>query len=230
MYKEALITVGKIIEYKEPAKEWKKDILLAEHSPIRALEYRILLNPVKYRTAMHLRTHLVGTWHQELVYISTQRDDRKADTTPRDEKLQSAPVIMVMRANAQAIINMSRKRLCAQADEDTRRVWSAVVNELKKIDKELAEVCVKECLYRGFCPERESCGYTNKAAFINKLLKYRCGGKNGWKKSDSKTKQLTQSRISKIQERKKERKEQRKEEEETPKKVAETTREEGSET
>lgn len=178
----------KPIRKKKISNSWKKEILLAEHSPIRALEFRIEWPAIKYRTAMHIRTHQIGIWHpDDLVYISSQRDDRTADTIPRDEKPQGALVKMVLRLNAQSIINCSRKRLCSQADPDTRKAWTAVVDKLQEIDPTLAEVCVKECLYRGFCPEKRSCGYTNGSAFVNQLLKYRCGGEDGREKVSRKT-------------------------------------------
>lgn len=175
VYREALATVGKEPKRKrQPNNDWKKYILLGEHSPIRALEFRIEFQDIKYRTAMHLRTHHIGIWQPEdLVFISTQRDDRKADTISRDNKPQSAPVKAVFRMNAQSIINVSRKRLCSLADKDTLNCWSKAIVELEKLEPVLSSVCAKECIYRGFCPEKNTCGYTNSTAFINNMLNYR---------------------------------------------------------
>lgn len=175
VHREALATVGKTSKRKrQPSDEWKKFILLSEHSPIRTLQFRIEFSGIKYRTAMHLRTHQIGSWQPEdLVYISTQRDDRNADTISRDDKPQSAPVKAVFRMNAQSIINISRKRLCSLADEDTLKCWKQVIANISQIEPILANICVKECIYRGFCPEKNSCGYSNTASFVNNLLSYR---------------------------------------------------------
>lgn len=175
---------------------------------------------------MHIRTHNVGvTYSDVLHYVSTQRDDRTADTTPRDEKPQGALVMMVMIVNAQSIINISRKRLCSKADPDTREVWKAVVVKLKEIDEIIASVCVKECLYRGFCPERKSCGYTSTSNFINKLLKYRYkGDEDGWEKDELKTKECSQHKESSVQSREQKTEKQRNTEEKTRKKATKTAR------
>ena len=59
--------------------------------------------------------------------------------------------------NAQAFINVSRKRLCGQAHDETQEVWNKIIEELSKIDKILASKCVPECVYRGYCPEIFPC-------------------------------------------------------------------------
>ena len=66
----------------------------------------------------------------------------------RDELPQGAEVEMELEANTQALINMSRKRLCTQASPETREVMQAMKDEVSKRDKFVAEVMVKECVYR----------------------------------------------------------------------------------
>lgn len=177
-YKEALVTINKVPKKKKiPSDNWIRQLLLAEHSPIRTVEYRIEWEGIKYWTAMELRTHQIGVWHpDDLVFISTQRDDREKLKGPRDEIPQGAPVRMVVRLNSQSIINVSRKRLCAVAHKEATDAWTMALSELEKIDPILVSVCVRECIYRGFCPELKSCGYVNTSAFTNNLIKYR--GKN----------------------------------------------------
>ena len=52
--------------------------------------------------------------------------------------------------------------------------WEIVIEKLKEIDPILAEKCVPECVYRGFCPEhKRCCGYVNTKAFKKKLEEYR---------------------------------------------------------
>jgi thymidylate synthase ThyX len=67
--------------------------------------------------------------------------------------------------NAQEIINISKVRLCNKAEIETRKIWKQVVEELRKIEPELANACVPSCFYRGFCPEFKSCGLADTETF-----------------------------------------------------------------
>lgn len=80
---------------------------------------------------------------------------------------------MELEANTQALINMSRKRLCSQASPETRQVMQEMKNEVSKSDSIVAKAMVKECIYRGFCPEINSCGYDKTEAFKKELDEYR---------------------------------------------------------
>lgn len=81
---------------------------------------------------------------------------------------------MDMTANAQAIINISRKRLCHCASTETQVAWMQVIDEIRKVDPVLADKCVPECLYRGFCPEfMNPCGYSKTERFKHDLEVYR---------------------------------------------------------
>lgn len=81
-----------------------------------------------------------------------------------------APTDFAFIVNAEAIMNMSHKRLCAKASAETREVWQAVVSKISEIDPDLAKHCVPQCMYRGgICPEPKSCGY-NKTGLFNKAL------------------------------------------------------------
>ena len=71
--------------------------------------------------------------------------------------------------------NISRKRLCNCASKETRDIWVMVLNELKKIDKPLYEVCVRECIYRNHCPEYKSCGYDKTNLFKEEVERYHGG-------------------------------------------------------
>ena len=149
----ARATIGKEDTGKAPDSAWKTKILYAEHSPIRQQLYTIRFYDLPYWIAMHFARHKVGVEH----YVSTQRDDRTGED--RDSKPQNAPVMYTMVANAQAIINISKVRLCSQAHPETRKAWLAALDKIEKLDPELRKVCVPSCIYRGFCPEFKSCGY-----------------------------------------------------------------------
>jgi len=76
-------------------------------------------------------------------------------------------------ANAQAIINISRKRLCSKASQETRQAWAAFLNNLKELEPELVSVCVPDCIYRGWCYEYNSCNYHHTSAYQKQLALYR---------------------------------------------------------
>jgi len=151
----ALTTIGKELK-KEPTPEWKFKILLAEHSPIRKLRIAWCWQGIKSWIATHFVRHHVGIEH----FIQTQRSDRT--NVNRDKSKQSELVNHSCDANAQAIINISRKRLCFMAHKETRKVWIDFKKSIKKIEPELYQVMVPECIYRGECPEFEPCGFFKK--------------------------------------------------------------------
>ena len=89
----------------EPASSWKKKILLAEHSPIRQMIIKWKWTDLPYWVSVHFVRHKIGIEH----FVSTQRSDRTG--VNRENKEQSAAVSHECIANAQAVINISRKRL-----------------------------------------------------------------------------------------------------------------------
>lgn len=163
----ARTTVGKEELGKEPSNTFKRKILRAEHSPIRSLIYCFKITNLKSWVATHFVRHHVGVEK----WVRTQRSDRTG--VNRDELPQGAEVEMEIEANAQALINMSRKRLCSQASAETREVMEAIKKEVEKKDPIMAEVMVKECVYRGYCPEMWSCGYDKTEKFKEEVEKYR---------------------------------------------------------
>lgn len=176
----------------EPSDKFKRKILLAEHSPIRLLEYDFTIENLRQWVTVHLVRHhegcekFVHTQRQDindkieqithtimdLLYEAEMlRDGWKA----RDYMFQGEGNDMDMTCNAQAFINISRKRLCKGcASKETREAWELVIEFLREIDPILAEKCVPECLYRGFCPETDRCcGYCNTKKFEEDLKVYR---------------------------------------------------------
>lgn len=162
-------TVGKKPLDKEPSKSWEAKMLLAEHSPIRLVEYDITFEDIKQWVTVHLVRHWLGF----IPFIHSQREDRRALDCPRDELPQGALNDMDFSVNAQAMINISRKRLCNKASPETKDAWQKVVDAVGKIDPVMAEKCVPNCVYRGFCTELESCGFVNSPKFKEMLEKYR---------------------------------------------------------
>lgn len=163
----ARTTVNKEELGKEPSDKFKSGILMAEHSPIRGLIYCFKIEDLKSWIATHFVRHHVGVEK----WVSTQRSDRTG--VPRDELPQGAEVTMEIEANAQALINMSRKRLCNQASPETREVMEEMKKEVSKRDEFMSRVMVKECVYRnGICGEINSCGYNKTEKFKEELREY----------------------------------------------------------
>ena len=165
--KAALFTVGKTTVVNSATDGWVRSILRAEHSPIREKIYHIELIGIPYWIANHFRTHFIGANY----YMSTSREDRTATQTPRSELSQDAPVNLLISANAQALINISRKRLCGKAHAETRKVWQSVVDEMREVDAVMSEFMVRECVYRGgVCHEDKPCGLFAKRQTIKDYL------------------------------------------------------------
>ena len=55
--------------------------------------------------------------------------------------------------------------LRSAASPETRQAWQLVKDEVAKSEPELASCMVRECVYRGFCPEMKGCGYADTEAF-----------------------------------------------------------------
>lgn len=163
----ARTTVGRDGEGRIPSVAWKKAILLAEHSPIRLLRFTWRWRGIPYWVSTHFVRHKIGIEH----WVSTQRSDRTGIV--RDKLPQDAPVNHMCEADAQALINISRKRLCMQAAKETREAWQEVREEVRKADPVLAECMVRECVYRGFCPEMQPCGYAETDGYKKAIEAYR---------------------------------------------------------
>ena len=176
----------------EPSNKFKRKILLAEHSPIRLLEYDFTVENIRQWVTTHLVRHHEGCEK----FVHTQRQDINTDIEnivqkvvqvlsnagmlndgwrERDYLFQGEGNDMDMTCNAQAFINISRKRLCIGcASPETRQAWEIVIAMLKEFDPILAEKCVPECVYRSFCPEFDRCcGYVNTESYQKRLEEYR---------------------------------------------------------
>lgn len=185
-------TWGKAPINHEPSDKFKKKILLAEHSPIRLLEYDFTIENLRQWVTVHLVRHHEGCEK----FVHTQREDINQEIEkmtkmmmdlmyeaellrdgwkPRDYMFQGEGNDMDMTCNAQAFINISRKRLCIGcASKETREAWELVIKFLSEVDPVLASKCVPECIYRGFCPEFERCcGYCNSKQYQERLKEYR---------------------------------------------------------
>lgn len=182
-------TIGKEAAKNEPSDNWKKMALMAEHSPIKLVEYNIQFKDLRQWVGVHLLRH-----EHTLPFIHSQRVDRRADIEQlteqvmaiiaddvkrspdfnrRDYLFQGEPNDQDFVVNAQTLINISRKRLCMCASKETRLAWMAVKDALCEVDPVMASFMVPNCVYRGFCTEMKSCGYWRTEDFDNFVHEYR---------------------------------------------------------
>ena len=143
-------TVGKPPLDHEPSTEFKRKILIAEHSPIRDISVKWTWHGIKNWVATHWSRHKFEK------YIKSQRSDRTG--IPRDKLPQDAPVDFTGDANVQALIDTMRKRLCRQSSTETRQYAEDFKAALHEIEPEIADVLVPQCVYRAGCAEMKPCG------------------------------------------------------------------------
>ena len=152
---------------KEPSRAFKKNIIKAEHSPLRCLMFNIDFYDIPYFVSVHLVRHV----HAQ-PFVSTSRPDIDGHHAPREEQHKTDPVNMRLFLNAQEIISISRVRLCNKAEKETRKIWEQVVRTLYVSEPELAAACVPNCVYRGHCPEIISCGWADGELFPLRVNDY----------------------------------------------------------
>lgn len=133
---------------------------ISEHSPIRSFIIRIKWKGISRRVAMHLVRHV-----HSLPFVSSTRPDRFP--WHKDDEV----VDMIQDFNAQALIDMARKRLCTLAYKDTRQVVEDIKYylmtysnphdaELERAIRSLGRCMVPNCVYRSGCPEgKHSCNF-----------------------------------------------------------------------
>ena len=173
---DALWTVHKESTDKEPSEVWKAKACIAEHSMLADVRFIVKIYGIPSWVSQHLARHDAFTGHtlresKEIHYVATQRTDRTG--VNRGKLPQDTPVDHRMSLSAKDLITISRLRLCTCASKETREVWRAVLEELAKTEPTLAKLCVKNCVYRGFCPEFTTCGYTSTRKFAEELIMYR---------------------------------------------------------
>lgn len=135
----------------EPSKDFKRRILIMEHEPIREIWIKWAWANIPYCIAMHWKTHI---WPSR---TNTSRADRTGIN--RSERRQTDPVNFEASANPQHLIDSWRKRLCYQADPETRSYAENFKITLYGTEPEISDVLVPNCVYRCGCPEDNCCGY-----------------------------------------------------------------------
>lgn len=166
----ARITANKTPSFSYPSEEFIKRMILAEHSPLRMVMYSFYWTEIKSWIATHLLRHHVGTQP----FVGTQREDRTG--IPHSERKRDELVPFMFIVNAQSVINISKERLCKLASPETTQEWTMALLKLSNIDPLLGNMCVPKCVYRGFCPEANCCGYVQSKNYKAVRSTYIKGG------------------------------------------------------
>lgn len=132
---------------KEPNQEWKRKLLICQHSPLRRGVISWKWDEIPYAISTHFARHHEGCEK----FISTSRADRTG--VKREERSQMDNVMMEMDANIQALLNISERRLCTCADPLTRTYWKYLLEEVKKYDEDIYWSCIPQCVRCGSCVE-----------------------------------------------------------------------------
>ena len=151
---ECRSTVNKEATDNKPSYDFITNLLISEHSPIRLATIKWRWEGIKSWISVHFARHWLG-WDK---WVSTQRSDRTG--VDRNKSTQDTPVNMDINANAQALINVARYRLCYQASQETRQYMEDLKRSIDEAgEHEIALVMQPNCIYRCGCPEFQSCGY-----------------------------------------------------------------------
>jgi len=153
-------TVNKIHTDNEPSSEFKTNLLISEHSPVRIIKVNWIWDSIKSWVAVHWVRH---KWE---CFVSTRRTDRTG--IDRNKLTQDELVIFEGEANAQHLIDTWRKRLCFQASDETRQYAEDFKISLKEKEPELADALVPHCIYRFGCPEFDMCNRKFFEKFLEK--------------------------------------------------------------
>ena len=144
-------TVGKKSLGKEPSAEFKRKILIAEHTPIRDITIKWTWPAMPHWITVHWVRHKFEK------FVRTQRTDRTG--IDRTKLTQDEPQDFIGEANVQHLIDAMRKRLCFQCAKETREYAEDLKAEIMSVDKEIGDVLVPSCIYRCGCSEMNGCGY-----------------------------------------------------------------------
>lgn len=133
-------------------------IYKCEHSPIRTQIFIIKMYDIPTFASVHLVRHKVGVEH----WVKSNREDSPGYT---GDTGRNHPVNHMMMLNAQALIQIMRKRLCGKAHERVQELMNLIQLEMFRVDPDLAIRLVPDCVYRSGCYELKTCGRFYQLAF-----------------------------------------------------------------
>jgi hypothetical protein len=123
-----------------------RDLYLARHSVIYAVQFWIEITDLSDRAHSHLvRSHVGFT-----PWVRTQRPDRGGAPGLRS---------LAILCNAEALIILGQKRLCYKAWHETREVVEAIRAGVAAHDPALADLMQPACVWYRGCHETRPCGW-----------------------------------------------------------------------
>lgn len=174
--KVARKTVGKEDLNKEVSDQFKLKSCISEHSHIREVRFMIEFESIPVTTSQQFTRHRIATNSGDFLhetinpadvehYVTSQRPDRTG-------KERGILTDYICTSNIQGLIDMSKKRLCFNAEPTARKLWEQVKEQISILDPAVASVLVPSCVYRGLCPEIEKCRYAESANFDGLRFSY----------------------------------------------------------
>jgi hypothetical protein len=134
----------------KPSEMTLEKIYRCEHSPMRTQTFWIELRNIFTFVSVHIVRHKYGVEH----FVESNRKDRGG----KGDEDRYTPVNHGLFANAQALVNMSLKRLCYASADETVATWMKLKKAMRKVDPALSDHMVPVCVYRnGICPELREC-------------------------------------------------------------------------
>jgi hypothetical protein len=135
----------------KPSKMTAEHAYRCEHSPARTQMFCVDMDGIRTDSSVHIVRHKIWLEH----FVSSNRPDRGGNAQAN----RSTPVNHGLFLNAQALINMSRVRLCRKASPETRQIMEDIRAAIHEVDVDLYQYMVPNCVYRnGICPELKPCG------------------------------------------------------------------------
>lgn len=151
----ARLTQGKPPIFTEVSEEFKRKMLISRHEPLKAINYVITVECPQW-VAMHLVRH-----KHSLHFVQSSRDDITGETRDPNKIIQYTFI-----ANPVGLMDMSEKRLCGTASEETRELMQLIANEFIIIEPLLGYRLQPSCVVKGYCPEQfKPCGYNQSEEY-----------------------------------------------------------------
>ncbi len=127
-----------------------KDIYEWEHSITRSQIFSVQLIDVFNFVSVHLVRHVTIQ-----PYVTSHREERGGTGDEGRYTLVNHRFI----TNAEALLDLAKKRLCFQASPETRDAMLAIKDQIRVFDPGLAHWMIPACVYRGgICREPKACG------------------------------------------------------------------------
>ena len=120
------------------------------HSPIRTQLFWVEMQGIPTFVSVHFVRHAAtGQVH----FVESNRDDRGGDETVN----RLTPVNHSMLLNAEHLMAMAEKRLCFASHKTTVGVMNRLCKAVRRVDPDLADAMVPQCVRLGYCPELKPC-------------------------------------------------------------------------